>query len=163
MTGRDAGTRTTETAEPEHAPATGAAVRSAAPTATPAPARKRSNGPRRLGPLTRALVVGVWVWSLVEIPWEVRGSESMAQTLALLFSKALLTVLVICALRGVRGARVLFTFVCAVSVIAIGLDLPVEFNVLRMGFYLSIVDCAIKFAAALALVSRYANRNGGGA
>jgi hypothetical protein len=121
------------------------------------PARtKAGTGP--LGPVACSLVIGVWVWSLVEIPWELRGDGSVAQTIALLFSKALLAVLVVCTLRGVRGARLVFTFICAVSIVAIGIDLPIEYGVLRTGFYLSLVDCAIKLAAALMLVSRYANR-----
>ncbi|WP_207001853.1 hypothetical protein [Trinickia mobilis] len=156
MIGREFGHRTAEPAEREHSAAHDAGHIGAA--RRPAGARGRA---RRLGMMTRALVIGVCVWSFVVIPWEVHGSGGIAQTLALLFSKALLVVLVVCTLRGVRGARVLFTFVCAVSVIAIGLDLPLEYNVLRTGFYLSLVDCALKFAAALALVSHYTNRDSG--
>jgi hypothetical protein len=156
MNGRDFGDHTAEPSEREHATAHQADPLDA--PGRPARARRRA---RRLGTMTRALVIGVCVWSFVVIPWEVHGSDGIAQTLALLFSKALLVVLVVGTLRGVRGARVLFTFVCAVSVIAIGLDLPIEYNVLRTGFYLSLVDCALKFAAALALVSHYANRDGG--
>ncbi len=115
-------------------------------------------GKRPLGPLACVLVVAVWVWSLVEIPWELRGSESAAQVAALLLAKALLAVLVLCTLRGVRGARVVFTFACAVSVVAIGVDLPLEYGLLRIGFYLSLVDCAIKLAAAIALMSHATHR-----
>jgi hypothetical protein len=128
--------------------------------ATPGPSGARRRA-RRLSAMTRALVIAVGVWSFVVIPWEAHGSDGLAQTLALLFSKGLLVVLVVGTLRGVRGARVLFTFVCAVSVIAIGLDLPIEYSVLRAGFYLSLADCALKLAAALALVSHYTHRNGG--
>ncbi|QCP53468.1 hypothetical protein FAZ95_30975 [Trinickia violacea] len=155
MNGREFGDHAAGHAERQHLPAQDASPLDA--PGHPAGARRRA---RRLGPMTRALVIGVCVWSFVVIPWEVHGSFGVAQTLALLFSKALLVVLVVCTLRGVRGARVLFTFVCAVSVIAIGLDLPLEYNVLRTGFYLSLVDCVLKFAAALALVAHYTNRDG---
>src|SRR5579863_3802071 len=156
MTGRDFGDHTAEHAEREQLAAQNASHRDA--PRRPAGARRRV---RRLGATTRALVAGVCVWSFVVIPWEVHGSFGSAQTLALLLSKALLVVLVVGTLRGVRGARVLFTFVCAVSVIAIGLDLPLEYSVLRTGFYFSLVDCALKFAAAIALVAHYTNRDGG--
>ncbi|MGV2290072.1 hypothetical protein AAHK20_15265 [Trinickia sp. YCB016] len=156
MNEREFGEHTAEHAEREHSAAQDASHLNAPSR----PARRRRRA-RPLGPMTRALVVGVCVWSFVVIPWEVHGSFGIAQTLALLFSKALLVVLVVGTLRGVRGARLVFTFVCAVSVIAIGLDLPLEYNVLRTGFYLSLVDCTLKFAAALALVSHYTSRDGG--
>jgi hypothetical protein len=124
-------------------------------------ARDASHAPRQLGSTARALVACVGVWSFVLIPWEVHGGGGIAPILALLVSKALLVLLVVCTLRGVGGARMLFTFVCAVSVIAIGFDLPLEYAVLRTGFYLSAIDCLLKLAAALMLVSHYSHRAGG--
>lgn len=154
MNRRDFGGRSPEYAERKHVASAGDGLG--------ASCSRTTNSSKRARPLdarTRALVIAVWLWSLVEIPWELPGSDGLAQTLALLVSKALLGLLVICTLRGVRGARLLFTIFCAVSIVAIGIDLPLEYNVLRAGFYLSLVDCAIKLAAALSLIAHYVNRD----
>ncbi|MDQ7976971.1 hypothetical protein QYH69_06895 [Paraburkholderia sp. SARCC-3016] len=104
----------------------------------------------------RAALGAVLVWSLIETPFELAACVSGAQSAALVFSKALLVILITCACTRASiapFARLIALFVCGASVLAIVPALPSEFRYDRIGFALSSVECALKALAIAVLVS----------
>lgn len=99
---------------------------------------------------SRLAVIGVWVWSMVELPAELAADASIVQTFALALSKLCLTLLAGAVLTGSVLARRVFLFICWLSVLAIAPDLPLQFRYDRTGFYLSAVECLMKVLAIVA-------------
>jgi hypothetical protein len=100
--------------------------------------------------LSRLAVIGVWVWSMVELPAELGTDASIVQTFALALSKLCLTLLAGAVLTGSVLARRVFLFICWLSVLAIAPDLPLQFRYDRTGFYLSTIECLMKVLAIVA-------------
>jgi hypothetical protein len=115
--------------------------------------------------LTPALfVLGVCVWSLIETPAELDPSLGHMGIVALAIAKILWAAMGVAAVRGVRRAQWLFSFLCGLSLVAIVPGLPVELNESVWVFSQSLIECLLKAGALLALgfsrASR-ASRSGG--
>ncbi|CAB3800409.1 hypothetical protein [Pararobbsia alpina] len=100
--------------------------------------------------LGRLGVMGVWVWSMVELPAELAVDASIVQVAALAFSKLCLTLLAGAVLTGNVLARRVFLFICWLSVLAIAPDLPLQFRYDRTDFLLSAVECLTKVLTIIA-------------
>ncbi|MEM5433937.1 hypothetical protein [Paraburkholderia diazotrophica] len=115
--------------------------------------------------LTRNLfVLGVCGWSLIETPAELDPSLGHMGIAALAISKILSAALGVAAVRDIRRAQWLFTFLCGLSLVAIVPALPVELNESLWVFSQSLIECLLKAGALLALgFSRAprASRSGG--
>ncbi|QBR03681.1 hypothetical protein [Paraburkholderia pallida] len=98
------------------------------------------------------LSVCVWIWAMVELPWEFAGCEKIDEALALVLSKAILGTSVFFALRGLVLARSVVIFICATSVVAIVPSISTEYDAFRLGFYLSVIECVLKGATLLILL-----------
>ncbi|MFC0401581.1 hypothetical protein [Paraburkholderia rhizosphaerae] len=112
---------------------------------------------RGLTVVQRTALGAVLAGSLIETPFELSASVSATQSAALVFSKLLLVMLVACACSRASLAplaRVVTLFICGASVLAIVPALPTEFRYDRVAFVLSVVECATKAFAILALASR---------
>ncbi|MBP0590613.1 hypothetical protein J8I87_12965 [Paraburkholderia sp. LEh10] len=107
------------------------------------------------------LIVGVCGWSLIETPAEFDPSAGEAGVAALAIAKFAWAVIGVAAARGVKRAQWLFSFLCGLSLVAIVPALPVEFNESAWIFCQSLVECALKAAAMLALVFSRAPRPAG--
>ncbi|WP_157055906.1 hypothetical protein [Candidatus Burkholderia verschuerenii] len=104
--------------------------------------------------LRRALAVSTCVmvaWSLFEVPWEIDLSSSREQTAAVIASKTMLLLIAALSMRGRRWARYLLLFICLTSVLAIGPELPAEFDRAPWLAFLSSVECFAKLAVLLLL------------
>jgi hypothetical protein len=104
--------------------------------------------------LRRALAASTCVmvaWSLFEVPWEIDLSSSREQTAAVIASKTMLLLIATLSMRGRRWARYLLLFICVTSVLAIGPELPAEFDRAPWLAFLSSAECFAKLAVSLLL------------
>jgi len=74
------------------------------------------------------LILGVCGWSLIETPSEFDPSAGDMGIAAIAMAKFVWTVIGVAALRGLKRAQWLFSFLCGLSLIAIVPGLPVELN-----------------------------------
>lgn len=107
------------------------------------------------GLTSKVLIVCVWIWSLIEAPWEVVLETDLTHIAAVATAKVFVSAVALLALRRSHIGEVVFTLVCAASVLAICFTLPTEYSVWRTGFYLSLVECVLKSGTAIALAIRY--------
>jgi hypothetical protein len=94
--------------------------------------------------IARISTIGVCAWSLFEIPWEISPADDFMQICALLVGELALIGIGLCALAQARFARVVFTFLCCASVLAVGSALPSEYAASPQFFGLSLVECLLK-------------------
>ncbi|WP_144149047.1 hypothetical protein [Paraburkholderia sp. BCC1884] len=118
-----------------------------------------ATGPRTsvAAPLGRWLVLGViatGIWSLVEAPFEVWGVPWGAEVAACLLSKVLWIGLIALVLLRNRTALLVYGFLSALSVVAVGFSLPAELRIFPLGFALSLGECVLKTVALSALLRR---------
>lgn len=101
---------------------------------------------------TRAFNTLVFIicgWSLLETPLEMGVFDSYARLIALLLSKALVVGTGIAAVAKIRVARVTFSLICSVSVLAVAPGLQMEF---RQSFEIAIfssIECLSKAACVI--------------
>lgn len=105
----------------------------------------------RLTLVPSLLVFGVCGWSLIEAPAEFNPALGNAGIAALVISKLLWAAIGIAAVRGIRRARWLFSFLCGLSLVAVVPALPVELNESVWVFSQSLIECLLKAGALLAL------------
>jgi|HubBroStandDraft_5_1064220.scaffolds.fasta_scaffold55266_2 hypothetical protein len=105
----------------------------------------------RLPVSTRFLIIGVWTWSCVEIPWELAGETDGMRVSAVWSGKVLLSAIAFSTLRGSRIGSMSLIFLCFASVLALSVALPDEYRLWRGGFYLSLVECCLKLITGLTL------------
>jgi hypothetical protein len=110
-----------------------------------------TRGPRRARWLALALV---FAWSLAETPVEIAVAQGAGEVAAILVSKSVLGMITLLAARRVRAAELAFTLGCVLSVAAILPRLYVEAEVFPLSFFLSLVECILKTAAALLFLRR---------
>ncbi|WP_321574138.1 hypothetical protein [Paraburkholderia franconis] len=106
-------------------------------------------------------VLGVCGWSLIETPAELDPSLGHLGIAALAIAKILWAVIGVAAVRGVRRAQWLFSFLCGLSLVAIVPGLPVELNESVWVFSQSLIECLLKAGALLALGLSRASRSRG--
>ena len=104
--------------------------------------------------LTRALLLGICAWSLIEAPLEVGAANVDIELVALIVSKLLVTTAAIVAVCDARLARALFSFICNASVLAIAPTLPLEYTRSVAIAALSSVECVAKAAYVIVFVWR---------
>lgn len=120
--------------------------------ALPVEPARQSEGARP-GRWTRCMVTATAVWSIVELPFEMWGGISTRDAIACVTATVLWVALVGLVLKGIRAARLAYAFLCTISLMAVAAGLPVEYRVFPCGFALSSVECMLKAAAFLCLVS----------
>ena len=108
-----------------------------------------------LGLTSKVLIVCVWIWSLIEAPWELLLETDLTHIAAVVTAKVFVSAVALLALRRSHIGEIAFAFVCAASVLAICVTLPTEYSFWRTGFYLSLVECILKCCTAIALAIRY--------
>ena len=108
-----------------------------------------------LGLTSKVLIVCVWIWSLIEAPWEMVLEADLTHIAAVLTAKIFVSAVALLALRRSYIGEIAFAFLCAASVLAISFTLPTEYSFWRTGFYLSLVECILKCGTAIALAIRY--------
>ncbi|WP_336597676.1 hypothetical protein [Paraburkholderia bengalensis] len=99
----------------------------------------------------RVLILGVCGWSLIEIPAEFDPAAGEMGIAALTLAKLAWTVIGIAAVRGMRRAQWIFSFLCGLSLVAIVPALPVELSESASIFTQSLIECVLKAGALLAL------------
>lgn len=104
--------------------------------------------------LTRALLLGICAWSLIEAPLEIGTINADMELLAVIVSKLLVTTAAIAAICDARLARTLFSFICGASVLAIAPALPLEYTRSVAIAALSSVECVAKAAYVIVFVWR---------
>jgi hypothetical protein len=109
--------------------------------------------PAVLGRWTRRIVIATAVWSVFELPFEVWVSRSPQEALACIVGKVLWVALVCFALGGSRVARIAYAFLCTIGLMAMAFALPLEYRAFPLGFALTSVECVLKAAAFVCLVS----------
>ncbi|WP_144151307.1 hypothetical protein [Paraburkholderia sp. BCC1885] len=122
----------------------------------------RSTAARKPSLTYRAMqvsIVLVGVWTIVEMPWELSPTDSLARLAALLLAKCLLLGIGVAAFFGVRYARGFLAFVCAASVFALASTLPLEYAIARQLFTLSLIECLSKIALVASYVTWYVKRH----
>lgn len=101
------------------------------------------------------LIVCVWIWSMIETPLELVSESQTSQMIALLVAKLLFSGVAWFALRRSYAGLVVFTFLCAMSVLAVSFTLPMEYSAWRTAFYVSLAECVLKLGAIVALSINY--------
>lgn len=101
--------------------------------------------------IIKLAIFGVCGWSLIETPLEMGVSNSDTWLLALAVSKLIVISTGIGAITRVRGARAIFAFICAVSVLAIAPALPLVYIRSAEIALISTVECVLKAACLGAL------------
>jgi hypothetical protein len=107
------------------------------------------------GRISNALIICVWIWSMIEAPLELTAETQMSQVAALVVAKLLFSAVALLALRRSYLGLVVFTFSCAMSVLAISFTLPMEYSAWRTAFYVSLAECVLKLGAVVALSINY--------
>jgi len=115
----------------------------------PLPSMRRAATRLPLAP--RILVFGVCGWSLIETPAEFDPSAGDLGIAALALAKIAWIVIGVTAVRGIRRAQWIFSFLCGLSLVAIVPGLPVELHESAWIFTQSLVECVLKAGALLAL------------
>jgi hypothetical protein len=106
-----------------------------------------------LGPWTRRVVIATAAWSLGELPFEIWLSPTVTEMAACVVGKLLFVALVHFVLSGSRAAGIGYAFLCTIGLMAMTFGLPAEYRVFPLGFALSSVECLLKAAAFVCLVS----------
>jgi len=108
--------------------------------------------------LTRSVVLFAAVWSLCELPIELWVSPSPLEGAASIVGKLIWLSLTFWALSGGDLAKTVFAFFCAASTLSIASGLLEERQFFLWGFGFSAVECALKAAAFVLIVSPSARR-----
>jgi hypothetical protein len=103
-------------------------------------------------------VVFVAIWSLCELPLELLVSPTALEGAASIIGKLIWLSLTLWALTGGQPAKAIFAFFCGASALAIASGLLDERQFFAWGFYLSVIECALKAAAFLLIVVPSARR-----
>ena len=107
---------------------------------------------RTATPVQKLALMLVLVCSLVELPFELAACSGKAEVVAVVVSKLLLSILIVCACGPSSLARCIALFVCGVSVLAILPALPDVYRYDPMVFLFSAVECSAKALAMIALL-----------
>jgi len=99
-----------------------------------------------------ASICFVSLWSLLELPWEVKAGSGYEEIAALLLSKIILLGLAALSIRGGRIARCAFLLICLMSVLAVASEIPLEYERSRTLAMLSTIECLGKLLAFIAIV-----------
>ena len=108
--------------------------------------------------LTRSVVLFAAVWSLCELPLELWVSPSPLEGAASILGKLIWLSLTLWTLSGGGLAKAIFAFFCAASALSIASGLLEERQFFFWGFGFSAVECALKAAAFLLIVTPSARR-----
>lgn len=96
--------------------------------------------------MTKITVLGVCGWSLVEAALEIGLSDTPSSLLAIVVAKLIAIGGGLAAFADVRAARVIFAFLCSVSVLAIAPGLPTEYTQSTAIAMVSTIECVLKSA-----------------
>jgi hypothetical protein len=109
--------------------------------------------PTTLGIWTRRVIVATAIWSVIELPFEIWVSVSPRDAIACITAKILWVALISFVLTGSRVARIAYSFLCTIGLMAVAFALPAEYRAFPPAFVLSSVECTLKAIAFVCLVS----------
>jgi hypothetical protein len=101
------------------------------------------------------LILCVCSWSVFETWAEIGIDTDNLQLCALLVAKLIWLLVGGAAIYDLRGGRIVFAFLCGVSVLAVAPDLPSVYVISKTIFILLLVECLLKAAYLIAICDRY--------
>jgi hypothetical protein len=97
-------------------------------------------------------VLLVILWSLIETALELTQTSDGSPAVVVVLSTVAIVTMGSLALFQLRWAKQVFLFICALSILAIAPALCFELTARPAGFFYSLIECAVKAAAFVAIV-----------